>query len=72
MLNAQWNIISADMISEDEIDGLFRQLDQIEPPAYLISHILTSVSLLPQPLPKQRLWSELDGLVLWNDRKNLC
>jgi hypothetical protein len=74
MLNAQWNTISADMISEDEIDNLFNQLDQLEPPSYLISRILTSVSLLPRPLSvlAPGLWSELDGLVVRNDRKNLC
>jgi len=74
MLNAQWNAISAEMISEDEIDDLFNQLDQLEPPPYLISRILTAVSLLPQPqpLPSSRLWSELDSLIVWNDKKNLC
>jgi hypothetical protein len=74
MLNAQWDTISTDIISEDEIDDLFNQLDQLEPPPYLISHILTSVSLLPRPLPVplSGLWSELDGLVIWNDRKGLC
>ena len=74
MLNAQWNAISADMISEDEIDDLFNQLDQLEPPPYLISRILTTVSLLPQPqpLPTSRQWSELDALVVWDDKKNRC
>lgn len=74
MLNAQWDIISSDIISEDEIDNLFHQLDQLEPPPYLIARILTSVSLLspPQPVPTLRLWSELDRLVIRNDRKNLC
>ncbi len=74
MLNAQWDTISADIISEDEIDDLFNQLDQLEPPPYFISRILTSVSLLPRPLPvpTQRLWGELDGLVVHNDRKGFC
>ena len=74
MLNAQWNAISADMISEDEIDDLFNQLDQLEPPPYLISQILTTVSLLPQPrpVPVSRQWSDLDALIIRDDRKNLC
>jgi hypothetical protein len=74
MLNAQWDTILADMISEDQIDDLFDQLDQLEPPPYLISRILSSVSLLSQPVSIQArgLWSELDGLVVWNDRKHLC
>jgi hypothetical protein len=74
MLNAQWNAISADMISEDEIDDLFNQLDQLEPPPYLISRILTAVSLLPepQPLPASRQWSDLDTLIVWDDKKNRC
>lgn len=74
MLNAQWDTISTDMISEDEIDDLFNQLDQLEPPPYLVSRILTSVSLLSQPVSIQArgLWSELDGPVVWSDRKHLC
>jgi len=74
MLNAQWDTISAAMISEDEIDDLFNQLDQLEPPPYLISRILSSVSLLPRPLPvpAPRLWDALDGLVVRNDRERLC
>ena len=74
MLNAQWNAISADMISEDEIDDLFNQLDQLEPPPCLISHILTTVSLLPQPqtLPASSRWSDLDTLIVWDDKKNRC
>lgn len=74
MLNAQWNAISADMISEDEIDDLFNQLDQLEPPPYLISRILTAVSLLPQPqpLPTSRQWSDLDTLIVWDIKKNRC
>lgn len=74
MLNAQWDTISTDMISEDEIDDLFNQLDQLEPPQYLVSRILTTVTLLSQPVSIQALglWSELDGPVVWNDRKYLC
>ena len=74
MLNAQWDTIPADIISEDEIDDLFNQLDKLEPPPYLISRILTSVSLLPRPLPVPtlQLWSELDGPVIKNNRKGFC
>jgi hypothetical protein len=74
MLNAQWDITSSNMISEDEIDNLFHQLDQVEPPPYFISRVLTAVSLLPpsQSAPALRLWSELDELIVCNDRKNLC
>ncbi len=74
MLETQHSIISTEIVSEDEIDDLFNQLDQLEPPPYLISRILASVSLLPRPLPvpTQRLWGELDGLVVHNDRKGFC
>ena len=53
---------------DDEIDSLFNQLQQIEPPEWLIQRILTSVSQLfqLQPLPSVP-WNRYDGLVVRND-----
>jgi hypothetical protein len=36
---------------EDDIDKLFRNLEQVEPPPTVIERILSSVSQLPQPVP---------------------
>ena len=74
MLETQHGIISTEIVSEDEIDELFNQLDQLEPPPYLISRILASVLLLPRPLPVPMpvVWNELDGLVVRNDGKKPC
>ncbi|HLI07231.1 MAG TPA: hypothetical protein VKV40_11745 [Ktedonobacteraceae bacterium] len=36
---------------EDDIDKLFRNLEQVEPPPSVIERILSSVSQLPQPVP---------------------
>ena len=38
---------------EDEIDTLFRNLEQVEPPPSVIQHILSSVSQLPLPVPPE-------------------
>ena len=74
MLETQHSIISTEIVSEDEIDDLFNQLDKLEPPPYLISRILASVLRLPRPLsaPMPVVWNELDGLVVRNDGKKPC
>ena len=36
---------------EDDIDKLFRNLEQVEPPPSVIERILSSVSQLPKPVP---------------------
>ena len=58
-----------EVASGDEIDALFNQLQQIEPPEWLVERILTSASELSrlQSLPS-RAWDEYDGLVVRNDR----
>ena len=49
---------------DDEIDNLFSQLHQIDPPPWLIEHIMHSVTQPQQPAS----WlSELEGLVVRND-----
>jgi hypothetical protein len=47
----------------DELDELFSQLEQLEPPPSLVTRILSSISQLS--LPRQRMyWVELDNLVV--------
>lgn len=54
--------------SDKTIDALFNQLQQIEPPEWLVQQILISVSQLSQ---LQRLplvsWIEYNGLVVRNN-----
>lgn len=54
---------------EDEIDQLFRQLLQIEPPPTLVDDILASIAHLPLP---QKIQSndrdDLEGFFLHNDQ----
>jgi hypothetical protein len=52
-----------DDATEDEIDKLFSQLEQIEPPPSLIEDILASVASLP--LPHYLLQSPEDAEPLW-------
>ncbi len=47
----------------DELDELFSQLEQLEPPPSLVTRILSSITQLS--LPRQRMyWVELDNLVV--------
>ncbi len=62
-------LIFADRIedesSEDEIDELFSQLLQIEPPTTLVDDILASVARLPLPQEMQSMaWGEVEGFVV--------
>jgi hypothetical protein len=64
-------MIFADMVedesSEDEIDELFSQLLQIEPPTTLVDDILASVARLPLPREMQSMtWDDVEGFVVRN------
>ena len=68
-MNYSTQIIFADMVedvsSEDEIDELFSQLLQIEPPATLVDDILASVARLPLPQEMQSmLWDAVEGFIV--------
>ena len=53
--------------SEDEIDELFGQLMQIEPPPTLVDSILASVVCLPLPQEMQSMaWGDVEGLIVRN------
>jgi len=55
----------------DELDELFSQLEQLEPPSSLIAHILSSIPQLPAP--RQDLyWAELDNLVVRHEDYPPC
>ncbi len=57
------DILPDDSLSCDELDELFSQLEQLQPPPSLIARILSSISQLPQP--EQRIaWGEWDNLVV--------
>lgn len=56
-----------DASSEDEIDELFSQLLQIEPPATLVDDILATVARLPLPQEMDKMtWEDVKGLVARN------
>ncbi len=57
-----------DMSSEeDEIDELFSQLLQIEPPATLVDDILATVAGLPLPQEMGKMtWDDVEGLIAHN------
>lgn len=54
-----------DMSSEDEIDELFSQLLQIEPPTTLVDDILATVARLPLPQDMEPMtWDDVEGLII--------
>ena len=56
-----------DASSEDEIDELFSQLLQIEPPATLVDDILATVARLPLPQEMEKMtWGDVEGLIARN------
>ncbi len=61
--------LAGDTLPNDEIDDLFQQLHQIQPPPSLIQHILTSVAKLPKPQPveQESEIDELDTLIVKKD-----
>lgn len=68
-----------DDLPKDDIDKLFDNLQQLEPPPYLIKRILSRLPRKPPAnLPSDALspesdpWKELDGLVVRNDKRQPC
>jgi hypothetical protein len=58
-----------DESSEDEIDQLFSQLLQIEPPPTLVDDILASIAHLPLPQNIQSDDSDLERFFAHNDQQ---
>ena len=64
---------------KDDIDKLFDKLQQIEPPPYLISRILSRLPRKPRANPPSDAlpheddpWKGLDGLVIRNEKRQPC
>ena len=57
------NLFSNDTLSSDELDELFDQLEQLEPPFALITAILSAISQLP-PLTGSIVPDALDAPVV--------
>jgi hypothetical protein len=56
---------SDDTLPRDELDDLFDQLEQVEPPPSLIAHILSTIKELPLPKPiDEDTWNDLGTLVV--------
>jgi len=69
----------SDDLPKDDIDKLFDNLQQLEPPPYLISRILSRLPIkLPTTPPTDEFppesdtWKKLDGLVVRNDKCQPC
>ncbi len=64
---------SDDALPMDELDELFDQLEQLEPPPSLIAHILSIIADLPLPGPIKGIpWQELDTLVVRRENDPPC
>jgi hypothetical protein len=64
---------SDDTSPKDELDDLFDQLEQLEPPPSLIVHILSIIADLPLPgSTKNSPWHELDTLVVRRENDPPC
>ena len=64
---------SDDTLPKDELDDLFDQLEQLEPPPSLIAHILSIIADLPLPGPTKGIpWHELDTLVVRRENDPPC
>jgi hypothetical protein len=51
-------------ILDDDIDELYCQLEQIEPPTFLVNSIMASVAHLPQPQVREQAMLEDDARTL--------
>jgi len=69
----------SDDLPKDDIDKIFDNLQQLEPPPYLIARILKRLPRKPPPglpadsnPPESNPWKELDGMVIRNDKRRPC
>jgi hypothetical protein len=57
------DLVSSELVNDildDDIDELYCQLEQIEPPTFLVDSIMASVAHLPQPQVREQSKSEED------------
>jgi hypothetical protein len=60
---------SDDTLPRDELDDLFDQLEQVEPPPSLIAYILSTIAELPLLKPAgEETWKNLDTLVVRREK----
>lgn len=71
MNHLQSVLFSEDVSSDDDIDRLFRQLEQIEPPSSLVDSILASVTQLAQQHPwSNNIWAQAYGIIAHSEDKD--
>ena len=60
-----------DVSSDDDIDYLFSQLEQIEPPTSLVDSILASVSQIArqQRQDANDIWMKTYGIIAYNENQ---
>ncbi|HZO71154.1 MAG TPA: hypothetical protein VFB60_03065 [Ktedonobacteraceae bacterium] len=70
-------LLADDVTADDDIDSIFSQLQQIEPPPSLVERIMRSVRNIPLPQgqteERERLdspwfWNNVDGLIVRKSR----
>lgn len=70
-------LLADDVASDDDIDSIFSQLQQIEPPPSLVERIMRSVRNIPLPQGQAEvqerpdspwLWNNVDGLIVRRSR----
>lgn len=65
-------LLADDVASDDDIDNIFSQLQQIEPPPSLVERIMRSVRNISLPQgqteaqerPDSPFWDNVDGLIV--------
>jgi len=65
------DILQDDSLPCDELDELFSQLEQLQPPPALIARILSTISQLPQP-ERHIGWGQWDNLVVRREDSPPC
>lgn len=74
MKHVSLNILSNDVLIEDEIDQLFDVLPKVTPPPFFVESIMAAVAQLPLPQATRPSspWDALDVLHVTLDPQQLC
>jgi len=77
MYYTQRIFFSDETLLKDDIDELFEKLEQIQPPSSLIERILRLTIKSPLAPPRSEPvssdpWTDLEGLVVRNDKLDPC
>jgi hypothetical protein len=71
MHNISVNFLLNDSVTEDEIDELFAQLEQYEPPTDMVERVMAAAAQLPRPKPLSQ-WNGFELLLPDYDETQFC